>query len=207
MYIHVVLGTAGLTTGTFILIKKKGDVLHKKVGMVFYYTLMSSALIALFLSVIPPNYFLFIIGIFTFYLITTGRRFLSSKKLLYLQKSKAIDWILTGNMLLFSIAFIVLGTYYLFNHRMFAVVLLVFGFFSSLSVMRDISNYRGKATEQNYWLLAHLQRMTGAYIASLTAFCVTSITFLLGVIVWLLPSVIAVPLVINWSKKHKVALK
>jgi len=52
-------------------------------------------------------------------------------------------------------------------------------------------------------LVTHLQRMIGAYIASLTAFLVVNNTILPGVIAWLLPSVLLVPFIMAWSKKYK----
>jgi hypothetical protein len=61
---------------------------------------------------------------------------------------------------------------------------------------------------KNYWLLAHLQRMTGGYIAATTAFLVVNAQYspvvLPSVVVWLLPTVILTPLTIAFSKKYKV---
>jgi hypothetical protein len=82
----------------------------------------------------------------------------------------------------------------------------VFGFISLGFVRRDLINYTGKMTEKNYWLLMHLQRMMGAYIASTTAFLVVNAKYLPfefpGFVFWLLPTAILTPLIIIWSKKY-----
>ena len=71
---------------------------------------------------------------------------------------------------------------------------------------RDFSNYRGQVKEKNYWLLMHLQRMTGAYIASATAFLVVNAKYipfeLPAFVFWLLPTAVLTPLIVSWSKKY-----
>jgi uncharacterized membrane protein YjdF len=46
--------------------------------------------------------------------------------------------------------------------------------------------------------------MTGAYIASLTAFAVVNTPNRLSFLPWLLPAIIIVPLIIKWTKKYKM---
>jgi len=86
-----------------------------------------------------------------------------------------------------------------------------FGLLGLLFVRQDFQNYRGKAKAKNYWLLAHLQRMTGAFIAALTAFLVVNAQHLPnqipGFIYWLLPTLIFTPLIISWSRKREKNLQ
>jgi hypothetical protein len=46
--------------------------------------------------------------------------------------------------------------------------------------------------------------MTGSYIASSTAFLVVNNTILPGIIAWLIPTVLLVPLIIMWSRKNEI---
>ncbi|HNY54314.1 MAG TPA: hypothetical protein PKI86_01755, partial [Chitinophagales bacterium] len=130
-------------------------------------------------------------------------RYLYLKKLLSGQKPILFDWIFAGCMLLFGLVFIAFGIKLFLQQEKFGIVFVVFGFISLRFVYTDWQNYTGKAKEKNYWLLAHLQRMTGAYIASLTAFLVVN-KILPGIIVWLLPTVILTPLIIAWTRKYRV---
>ena len=73
---------------------------------------------------------------------------------------------------------------------------------------QDFLKFTNKASIKNYWLIGHLQRMTGAFIASMTAFLVVNATYLSdtipGFVYWLLPTTVFTPLIIKWSKKHQV---
>ena len=111
-------------------------------------------------------------------------------------------------MLLAGILFIVLGIRNLVAHNNFGIVFIVFGGLGLRFVKTDFDNYKGKLKAKNYWLLAHLQRMTGGYIAATTAFLVVNSQYspviLPAVVVWLLPTVILTPLIISWTKKYEV---
>ena len=74
-------------------------------------------------------------------------------------------------------------------------------------VRTDLKLYKGVTKYKNFWLLIHLQRMIGAYIASVTAFIVTNDNYNLGIIGWLLPTAILVPLIFKWSKQKVVFVK
>lgn len=201
--LHIIGGAVGLFSGTINIIRKKGDKKHKLAGKFFLYGMLLAGFSALLISVMHPNYFLFIVGVFTIYMTGTGERYLFLKKLLSGQKPILIDWIHTGSMLLFGLAFIVFGIKLFLQQEKFGIVFVVFGFISLRFVYTDWQNYTGKAKKKNYWLLSHLQRMTGAYIASITAFLVVN-KILPGIIVWLLPTLILTPLITIWTRKYSV---
>jgi hypothetical protein len=203
LLLHIFGGGVGLLSGTINIIRKKGDKKHKLTGKFFLYGMLLSGVSALALSVMHPNYFLFIVGIFTLYMVSTGERYLFLKQLLNGQSPIFLDWILAGSMLVFGIAFIVFGIKIYLQQEKFGLVFLVFGYISLRFVYSDWQNYTGKAKHKNYWLLAHLQRMTGAYIASLTAFLVVN-KLLPGIIIWLLPTILLTPLIFIWSRKYSI---
>ena len=203
LFIHIVAGTIGLISGTINIIRKKGDRYHRLVGKAFLYGMLTVGISSFALAILHPNYFLFIIGVFTFYLVATGERYLFLQGLLHHQKPAIVDWVLTLFMLLFGIAFIYFGCLFLVKKQLFGTVFIVFGCAGLNFVRVDIKNYKGKIDNKNFWLLAHLQRMTGAYIAALTAFLVVNNTLLPDFIAWLLPTILVVPLITKWSKKYK----
>jgi hypothetical protein len=67
---------------------------------------------------------------------------------------------------------------------------------------KDIALYKGNIKNKNYWLLIHIQRMVGSYIAALTAFLVVNNTYLPPLMAWLMPTIIMTPLIFYWSKKN-----
>lgn len=207
LVIHILAGAIGLITGTLNIARKKGDKLHRNAGLFFLYGMLINGIAGILMTFIHSNLFLLIIGVFSIYMAATGQRYLFLKGLLKGQKPKSIDWILSSIMLLFGIGFVVYGILVLFSGNNFGVVLLVFGFISISMVYQDFKNYKGKNSIKNFWLLVHIQRMIGSYIAAATAFLVVNNTILPGIVAWLLPTIILTPLIFKWSNKYKIVSK
>jgi uncharacterized membrane protein len=209
--LHVIGGSIGLLTGTINLVRKKGGKNHKLVGKIFTYSMLTAGFSSLVLSIIHPNYFLFIIGVFTIYLVGTGNRYIYLKMLGSNQRPTTLDWAITISMLVAGILFIGFGIRLLLAQNNFGVVYIVFGALGLRFVKTDFSNYKGLFKEKNYWLLVHLQRMTAAYTAALTAFLVVNEKYypinIPPVLAWLLPTVILTPLIISWTRKNKIKVK
>jgi uncharacterized membrane protein len=201
LILHIIAGSISVLIGTFIVLTKKGDKRHKLFGNIYYFSLLITAIFALPMSYLHSNIFLFIIGVFTSYMILTGKRYLQIKKI---EDVKKFDWVLSIVMILFGATFLVIGSKSIINGNTFGIVVLVFGMISVLFVYQDYVNYRGKSKVKNYWLTTHLQRMVGSFIASTTAFLVVNNTFLPGLVAWLLPTILLVPLIIVWSRKYQI---
>jgi uncharacterized membrane protein len=206
LFIHVVAGFTGLLSGLLNMIMKKGGKTHRIVGKFFVAGMMISSFIALIMASIKINYFLFVVGIFTIYLVGTGNRYIYLKLLGKSQKPKILDWILTCGMFLMGIVFIILGVILLKNQQnSFGVVPIVFAFVGFGSVREDILNYTGRIKSQKFWLKAHVSRMSGGFIAASTAFLAVNAqkipleipTF----VYWLLPTIVITPLISKWQRK------
>lgn len=201
LVMHIIGGATSIIFGSYILFTKKGTKRHRLIGNIYFYAMLTGAIVAMPMSYIHPNYFLFIIAVFTAYMLLTGKRYLAKKSVADIATT---DWLLTVVMLIFAVALIILGVYHLLKPRIFGVVFLSFGAISLLFVYKDYKNYSGKAAVKNFGLVTHLQRMMGSYIASVTAFLVVNNRILPPTIVWLLPTVVIVPLIVKWSKKYTV---
>lgn len=198
-------GSTGLLVGLFIMIAKKGDKRHRTIGKIYFLAMMLSAMVAIPMSYLHPNWFLFMISIFTIYMLTTGVRYL---KMSQSKKVTKIDWLISFTMLLFAIGFIVYGILILLSQNNFGIVLMVFGIISLSFVYNDVQNYGGQSKIKNFHLTNHISRMSGAYIASCTAFIVVNNhDYVPGIIAWLLPTFIITPLIIKWTRKYKVLKK
>lgn len=202
LYAHIAFGSISLLVGLYVLLAKKGDKTHKQIGNIFYFAMLLSSLISLQMAILHPNYFLFAVGIFTLYLLLSGKRYLKIKTL---TDVKIIDRILSILMLLFSIAFIILGANNIYHNNLFGIVFLVFGGLGLLNVYQDLTYFKGQAKTKNFGLVTHLQRMIGSYIATTTAFLVVNNHILPDILAWLLPTICFVPLQIIWTQKYRVA--
>lgn len=114
---------------------------------------------------------------------------------------------MTIGMLLFAIAFIGFGIYHIVKDNYFGIVFIVFGSIGLLFSYQDNLNFKGKSKIKNYFLTTHIQRMTGSYIASTTAFLVVNNTILPSILAWLLPTILIVPLIVIWTINYKIVNK
>lgn len=207
LILHIVGGTIGLLTGLINIIRKKGDKPHKLVGRMFYYSMLTAGGSSLVLSNLHPSLFLFMVGVFTLYMVVSGQRYLKHKQEVS-HADKQIDWAVTLFMLLAGLLFIGIGISGVVRENYFGIVYIVFGGLGLLFVRQDYYNFRGKSILRNYWQVGHLQRMTGAFIASLTAFLVVNSKYIPdifpGFLYWILPTIILTPLIIKWSRKNEV---
>ncbi|MBL7801676.1 MAG: DUF2306 domain-containing protein [Chitinophagales bacterium] len=199
--IHIAGGSTSILLGIIVLSLKKGDKRHKWLGNIYFYAMLIASIVAIPMSYLHPSYFLFIVAIFTIYMLLTGYRYLSKKKI---QDVSYIDWLLTGSILVFGFAFIGFGIYHIVQQDYFGIVLLVFGSICLLFAKKDYENFKGKSNIKNYWLTGHIQRMMGSYIASTTAFLVVNNTVIPNIIAWLIPTFLIAPLITRWSKQHEI---
>lgn len=139
--LHIIGGTLGITCGTINIIRKKGDKIHRLIGKGFLYGMLTSGFMSLILASMHPNMFLFIIGIFTIFLVGTGQRYLSLRNLNSGQKPILIDWALTIMMLLSGIVFVGWGINILFHNDIFGSIFIVFGSVGLFFTRKDFKNY------------------------------------------------------------------
>ena len=190
IYSHATFGGIALLSGFVALVTPKGNTLHRRGGKIFYYTMLAGAFLAIIISNLPNHKspFLFVIGIFSSYMILSGKRILSLKKLYRGEKVSSQEFILPVTMLLVSI---VMGVYGIILNQKGTIgtVLIVFGIIAASMAIRDIQLFRSKPTDKKFWLYQHISKMTGGYIAAVTAFIVVN-QFLPGLYGWLTPTVI-----------------
>ncbi|GEM51153.1 hypothetical protein AS589_05070 [Empedobacter brevis] len=206
IYIHAFFGGIGLISGTVVMVIKKGNAIHKKMGKVFSVGMLVSSILSLVICVFPHhhNSFLLMIGIFTIYMILMGNRILKYKRKNYENK---LDKIISGTMFLISIVMIIYGLLPLFSNHGIGILFLIFGFLGGFMSYRDFVLYNNP---ENYkkWTMNHVGKMVGAYIASVTAFLVAGAGFGGNIYFWIVPSVIGTIYIFSWSKKlnKKVAV-
>ena len=196
IFIHAALGGLALCTGLIAMITKKGSMPHRKSGKVFFYSLLSSAFTALFISVLPNHTspFLFVIGLFSAYLTIGGFRAISFKKK---NQKLVFDTVLAWLMIVTGITMIV---YPILIYGKLSIVLSIFGAIGCLLAIQDLRGFKNKETLRKKWLNIHLSKMTGAYIASFTAFIVVN-NFIPGIYGWLAPSFFGTVYIVYQSRK------
>jgi hypothetical protein len=192
---HAVLGSLGLLAGLVALIVKKGGLVHRRSGRLFYYSMLGAAASALIISVMPghESVFLFVVGIFSSYFVLSGDRALRFKS----KVPNSVDYIISIIMLITGIVMIALSPVLVGKIN---IVLTVFGAAGVFFAIGDFRFFRKLESFKKNWLKAHLGKMMGAYIASVTAF-ITVNQIIPGVYGWIAPGVIGSVFITVWSRK------
>lgn len=196
IYSHAGLGGIALVAGLIALSVTKGGAVHKKAGKVFFYTMLSSALLAILVACLPghQNPFLFAIGVFSSYFLVGGFRSVQFKrKDLGLGFDKTISWA----MVIVGIGMII---YPVLVSGRISIVLLVFGIIGFIFAIRDLRYYNNLDKLRQHWLRLHLIKMVAGYIAAVTAFVVVNQVFP-GFYGWFVPSVVGTGYIVYWANK------
>ena len=203
IYIHAFFGGIGLISGIGSVVVKKGSKPHKKMGKLFSVGMVVSSLISIPISWMPnhENIFLFLIGIFTIYMVVSGNQILTfkSKDKKY---AKPIDKVISGSMLVISVIMVLVGIYGMVKSNSSYLLFVFFGGFGLSLTIRDFIFYKNFEQVKKGWLPNHIGKMIGAFIASITAFIVAGLG-IGNLIAWTLPSVLGTFYIIYWRKKLK----
>lgn len=193
LYMHIAAGALALLTGAVSLLTSKGGKVHRRSGLVFFYSMLAVALSAFIISVVKSNPFLLAISVFSFYLNYTGYRVLKNKTGIY----QWFDWSITT--LTAATALYMISTT--------TVVLMVFGVLLCFILFRNTSaQFKGEEKikeARKKKLQTHLGNMSGTYIATVTAFMVVNVNFVKpGWTVWLLPTAVGLPFIFYQLRKY-----
>jgi len=198
LFLHILAGSISLLIGTLVLALKKGDRRHRLLGKIFYYGMIVNGLASLVLALLHPNPVLFTVGIFSLYMVLTGRRVLRLRQISDSIQPDTFDWFLMGMMGFFGLVSIGMGLYSGVKGQAFGLVSVVFGAIGLLFVRQDITYFKNNSKQSEDWLKIHLTKMMGSYIAAFTAFLVVNNTLLPDVVAWLLPTLVGSALITKW---------
>lgn len=203
IYIHAFFGGIGLITGIGTILLKKGSPNHKKLGRWFSWSMIISSLISLVIARMPGhiNNFLFLIGIFTIYMVLAGNRALTFKSV---KKTKANlrDKLVSGAMVFSGILMILFGIIGLIQSQSQGVLFIFFGLFGLFMPYSDFRLFATTLQNRKLWLMNHLSRMLGALIASVTAFLVAAMKYD-NLLAWMLPTLTGTVYIVYWIRKTK----
>lgn len=192
-YIHAPLGGIALLAGGISLIVKKGNNVHKKSGKIFFFSMLFSAISALIISILPnhESSFLFSIGLFSTYFLISGLRSIKFKgKEIQLTIDKVIAYLIT-------ITGIVMILYPIVLYSKLNIILTVFGLVGIVFGLRDLKLFKDIQRLKKNWLKLHLGKMTGGYIAAVSAFFVVN-QILPGIWNWFVPGIIGSGYITYW---------
>ncbi|NYS26484.1 hypothetical protein HUK65_15980 [Rhodobacteraceae bacterium 2376] len=187
------LGTAGAAIGT-----AKGGLWHRRAGNIYVLSMLAVTLTTFALVAIRPNLFLFVIGIFSFYLVFTGWR----AAMLRDGQPRWPDHL--GGLAMAATGLVMMGLG--LNGLAGAggaqpVILLVFGSIGLSLALSDWRDWRAGPVTGKARIARHLTRMLAGTIATITAAVVVNITFLPALVTWLGPTALITPVIFWWNAR------
>lgn len=208
--VHIAAGTVALSTFLVPMVLPKGGAAHRRVGWVFVGAMMtlcaSAGPLSLYRLLTQPSQgqkvaaaFLLYITILSFAAVWGGIRVLRFRGTG--RHTNPLDLGVSGLLAVTGLGTVALGA------RFGAPVLGLFGALGVVNGVAGIREWLDPDKAKMHWWFRHMGGMLGASIAALTAFSVLNAPRLgLGVFsvaVWILPSLIFVPIAIGWNRYYQ----
>lgn len=187
------LGMAGTALGTV-----KGGRWHRRAGNIYVLSMLVVTLSTFALVAIRPNLFLFVIGIFSFYLVFTGWRaaMLRDGRPRFADHASGAVMAIAGGVMMALGAAGLLGA-----GGAQPVILLVFGSIGLTLALSDWRDWRAGPITGKARIARHLTRMLAGTIATITAAVVVNLDFLPALVTWLGPTALITPLIFWWNAR------
>ncbi|MEQ8363852.1 MAG: hypothetical protein RH948_13355 [Cyclobacteriaceae bacterium] len=202
-YTHIGAGIISLVAAPIAMIVLKGGRSHRTAGIVFFWAMTWIFISAIFLSVYKYIPFLLMIATFSYYSVIVGYRSIYQKH--FGKGIKWYDWFALFVSGVFNIGFNSWGGYNIIMGQLgfFAYLSVMFGVGGVTIVIGQLKSFTRPSFDKHRWLYSHIGNMTGGFIASVTAFSTQVMVFMPGVIQWLWPSIIGVPLIFFWISSYR----
>ncbi|MCR5887647.1 hypothetical protein LRS06_07620 [Hymenobacter sp. J193] len=198
-WLHIAAGFTGFFVAPVALIVRKGGPAHRLWGKVFFWAMLVAGGTAIVSASLKGLTFLLLTGIFSLYLAQFGYRSLRHKRMGAGQGPALYDWV---SVLVGLLIFLGTLAYGLFS-RPFNPVLVVFGGIGLMTTVRQLRGFwRPGPWPAGQWLRNHISGFVGSYIAAVSAFSVTSLKFIVFPLNFLWPTLVLVPLLIWFQRRH-----
>ena len=203
---HIGAGVLALLSGVLPMITFKGGKLHRLSGKLYFWSmfwLFFTSILSFFFF--RGNFFLLVIGIFSFHVCFTGYR------VLYRKKPGQETWLDWAGAIITLIAGIGIELYAIWLFQKYGlgsitILSFIFGIFTISNALSDIKIFRmTHVDDKMWWYYHHMNAMCGAFIATLTAFLVNAVgpmvqDMAMGWTIWLLPAIIGAPGISFWQR-------
>ena len=201
LVLHAAGGAVALVAGPVAMRARKGQARHRAAGRTYALAMAFTTLSALYLALTTRNLFLLVIAVFSFFLVFTGWRALSQKRLHEGYGARWFDWLVAGLTLAFSAGLLAAG-----SGKGGDVTALFFGVVGSVLALREMRLLTGRV-QPGDWVVRHMIGMSGAYIATVSAFAVVTLTFLPTAVAFIGPTLIGTPIIAWVATRLTIALR
>jgi len=195
LFAHIAGGSVALICALMAVSSKKGSNFHRRVGRIYALSMATIGVTAIPMAIISGKTLLFLITLFSSYLVFSGWRFAVNRS----GRPNKLDWIAVLIMLL-TAATMTIGAYIIYAEGSdMWVALAVFATIAAVLGLVDMKSHISRRTIGKKRVARHLTNMLSGTIATVTAAVVVNISTDPAWIAWLVPTVIIVPVIIYWN--------
>jgi len=195
--VHIVGGSVALICALMAVSSKKGSNFHRKVGRIYALGMTVIGVTAIPMAIISEKIFLFLIALFSSYLVFAGWRFAVNRS----GRPSKLDWFAVFIMLSTALTMCI-GAYFLYTEANDQwVTLLAFGSLAAFLGLADLKSHISRRTIGKKRIVRHLTNMLGGTIATITAALVTNLSTEPVLLAWIAPTMIITPLIAYWNRK------
>ena len=192
--IHIAAGSTSLAMAGVALVTAKGGRLHVLAGRVYAVGMTVVFLTAVPLAFLGGSTFLFLIALFSFYLVFAGWRFARNRQ----RRAHPVDWVAVAAIGITGLAMWGYAVVIALNGSSQWVTLLVFG---AIAIALGLADARFHWTQPGGQrrVSRHLTNMMAGTIATITAVTVVNVDMDPVWVPWILPTVVITPLIVWWN--------
>lgn len=198
LILHILAGFLALAMAGTAIGSTKGGNWHRRAGNVYVLSMLAVTLTTFALVAIQPNLFLFVIGIFSFYLVFTGWR----AAMLRDGRPRWPDHL--GGLAMAGTGLFMMGLGLgglTGGDGAQPIILLVFGSIGLTMALSDWRDWRAGPVTGKARIARHLTRMLAGTIATITAAVVVNFNFLPALVTWLGPTALITPVIFWWNAR------
>lgn len=197
LFIHIGSGTVSLICSLMAVSSKKGSNFHRKVGRIYAIGMATIGVTAIPMAIISEKMFLFLIALFSSYLVFAGWRFAVNRS----GRPSKLDWFAVSVMLLTSIIMYISAYIISTEGNDMWITLAVFATIAAGIGLADVKSHISRRTIGKKRIARHLTNMLAGTIVTLTAALVTNVSADPVWIAWLVPTVLITPVIIYWNRR------
>ena len=192
--IHIAAGSVSLATAGVALVTAKGGRWHVLAGRIYAVGMTVVFLTAVPLAFLVSSSFLFMIALFSFYLVFAGWWFARNRQ----RRAHLVDWIAVVAIVITGFAMWGYAVVLALDGSSHWVTLLVFGGIAIALGLADAWFHRTQPGGARR-VSRHLTNMMAGTIATITAVTVVNVDMDPVWVPWILPTVVITPLIVWWN--------
>ena len=191
---HIAAGSMSLLAAAVALVTAKGGRWHVGAGRVYAAGMTLVFVTAIPLAILASSTFLFLIALFSFYLVFAGWRFARNRA----RRAHPVDWVAVAVIAATGLCMWGYAVVLAIDGSSQWVTLVLFGAIAiALGIADGVFHWKQPGGQRR--VARHLTNMMAGTIATITAVTVVNVSMEPVWVPWVLPTLVITPLIVWWN--------